>query len=428
MGRPIVPMSGSATTPLAHAWASLAVLAIRVAGVALQMAMLVLLSHLLPPETFGVYATAYALLAVVRVVGPLGFDQLALQGLFGHSSAEPPANRFGDAFVFLMFINAGCAVIIGGGAHLFATEPLATSFAIVAAGLPAVSTAGLAACIIRSYDHSMLAQLPESVGLPVLVLLLVGAEAWFGPTTLTWCVIALAISAWVVLLAYLVILTRLTPLTSLIGAPWRAFGLARTAASFIGALVMTAFASRLPIFLAAIVLGPAHAATVEVASRFGSIGSIITSSIATTFSPRYARAHAHADRAEAGQLVRFSSLLAGGGVTLLCLALIFVFPFLPGRILPEFYENAYALLVCCCIGTAINATFGLSSNYLMMAGRPNVVMLLSASQLLAIVAAGVALAQEFGPVGIGIALIFGAIIRDGGAALVVCRSLKGDRR
>lgn len=428
MGKPIVPMFGSATTSAMHARASLAVLAVRVTGVALQMAMLVLLTHLLPPKGLGVYATAFALLAVVRFVGPLGFDQLALQGLFGNSSASPPANKFGEAFVFLMIINVGCAVVMGSGAHLFASEPTATSFVIVAACLPAVSTAGFAACVIRSYDHSMLAQLPESVGLPVLTLLLVGAGAWLGPTTLTWCLVSLAISAWAVLLAYLVILTRLTPLSSLIGAPWRAFGSARTAASFIGALVMTAFASRLPIFLAAIVLGPAHAATVEVASRFGSIGSIITSSVAITFSPRYARAHAHADQADARHLVRLSSLLAGGGVTLLCLALVIVFPFLPGRILPEFYENAYVLLVCCCLGTAVNAAFGLSTNYLMMAGRTNVVMLLSTAQLFAIVAVGVILAQRLGPPGIGIALITGAIIRDGGAALVVSRILKGAGR
>lgn len=406
-----------------QAFAAFLVLFIRVIGIALQLVTLLVLSHLLPPEAFGLYATAYAVLAVVRVIGPIGLDQLALKGIFGHDDFVPDENQFGDALAILLVVNVGFAMLTVGGFCLIADEFAPFSIMFFALGLPAIACAGFVASVIRSFGHNSHAQWPESIGLPVILLVLISVFAYCDVASLNTCLIALALSAWATLVIYLFLLRSVAPLVGLIGSLRPSIHLISRAAPFTGALVVTAIASRLPVFLAAMVLGPAQAATVEVASRFGTIGTIITSSVATTFSPRFARAHEDGDVAAAGQLVRISSLFAGVSVVVLCIVLAIIFPFLATKLLPDYYISSHSVLICCCVATSINAAFGISSNYLLMAGRQKVVLFLSSIQLFAIALITIALAAPLGPLSIGLALICGAIIRDAGSFLFVHRYL-----
>jgi O-antigen/teichoic acid export membrane protein len=406
---------------------SMMVVIVRVAGIALQMLNLLVLSRLLPPELFGGFATAFALLAVIRVIGPLGFDQMALKGVFESSSDQEPAVvRLEDAFSLLMIVNVVFALALAGGAVRWSTEPFRIALIIVGIALPAVAASGILAGVIRSRDYNTLAQIPESIGLPAILLLFVIIGKNLEQATLEWCVGGLVLSAWLTLVIYWLIVWRIAPLRARF-APMRALRLLRDSASLTFALTLTAAASRLPIFLAAIVLGPIGASTAEVALRFGTLGTIITSSVATTFSPRFARAHSIEDKREAYQLLRLSAIIAGTGAGAVALFLIAIFPFLTNNLLPNFYAAAFPMLALCSLGTLVNATFGLASTYLFMAGSARTVVLLSLLQLLAIAALGVVLAQLMGPTGIGIALVVGAVIRDGGSMIVVRRMLRSKR-
>lgn len=148
-----------------------------------------LLARLLGLEAYGVYAYAIAVLNLLVILGKFGLDNVQLRfvaayrgnrewellnGLLGWSQR---ASLTGS--LLLAVAGAGAVFLLRG---TIAPE-LRYTLWIAFAAIPFLALSGLRQAALRSLDHIVLAQIPESVLRPALLIGLAGAVgAWTGGT------------------------------------------------------------------------------------------------------------------------------------------------------------------------------------------------------------------------------------------------------
>jgi O-antigen/teichoic acid export membrane protein len=182
------------------------------------------------------------------------------------------------------------------------------------------------------------------------------------------------------------------------------------------ALVLIGLAVRAPIFLSLALLGPAATAILEIALRFGTLPTIVTSAVSMTFAPTMASQHAKHDREGLADTLALSSWLAFVPAACTLLVVSLLGHWLLATFLPPEYEYAYLPLLLVIASTTIHGAFGMSHTLLFMTGHQRVVRYFSVLQLAAVVALGFVLALILGVNGIALALLFSSVVFDVGLA------------
>jgi O-antigen/teichoic acid export membrane protein len=194
------------------------------------------------------------------------------------------------------------------------------------------------------------------------------------------------------------------------------------------AFIFTALAARAPVIFGMALLGPAAAAVLEIASRFGTLGSVATSSVASTYATPLAQSAQAEDWARSSRLLKSAALLSFLGGLMAFLAIIIAFPMLTGPVIPAFYEAAYPSLILIGGATLVNSAFGLGSTFLLMVNKGATVRNFSALQLLMLLITGYFCGTLWGGVGIAIGCLVGSIARDAPLMFAAFRLIKAGRQ
>ncbi|WP_425063406.1 lipopolysaccharide biosynthesis protein [Pyruvatibacter mobilis] len=401
---------------------------IRVLGIGIQAPVVIWLARTLPIVEMGVFSVAYAYLGLVRYLGPLGLDQIALRRIAqdlpqGGAPIPDSVHRVSmHTLVFVTGLNVVVALLAFGILALWAPEGLtAVDHLSVSLAMPAFALIGLLAGQTRGLGYNLLAQVPDAIGIHLVFAALLAAFALTSGVGLTTVLLCLCAAAWIVLLFQALLRVRIGFRLFAFPDLYALTGLVREGITVFQAALFTGLSERAPIFVTSAVLGPAATALMEIAIRFGNVATIITGSVAATLSPRFAR-HAH----EGNQQALLQTLLLGavmatvpalGYFCVLALGASLAIELL----LPEAYADAYVPMLWIAGATVINAAFGIANNVLIMAGDGAKVMYFSLGRLLVVAGGGILMAQAFGVIGVCAAIILGTIVRDGSGMLWVRR-------
>jgi O-antigen/teichoic acid export membrane protein len=411
---------------------SLFVVMIRIVGVAFQALIIVVLANSISVTEMGLFSAIYIFWGLMRALGPLGLDQLSMRDI-ATFAGDAKSNRAQAVSNFSIVWVAAAGLLVAlvtygllnlitqGGSTLYSPA------AIVAASLaaPAYAMNGLLVAHLRGFGRTIQSQVSEVITLHALSLAAMGVLAWQGTLTLEAALVIQAAAAWIVMAIYAFlrvgcgvdVSARLTPdvKRSTIADAFQIWQ----------ALSLGGLYERAPTYISLALLGPAATAIVDIANRFGSLPTIFTDGVATTFSPVFAQLFAGADADGYRAALTLSSWLAFlpafGALT----GLLVLGPWLLDVFFPASYQAAFWPMVLICAGTTINAAFGMASCAYMVTSRQTLVRLYTAYSLVFILVACAVMGWFFGPTGIAAAICLGAVIRDGGLARILARDLNG---
>jgi len=410
---------------------SLVLIVIRALGVLVQLAVTVLVARTLTLAEMGLYALFLATVNLARGLGPLGLDQASTRLLALHADAGVGNVRVRD----LSLAGALLALAIAALAALSAALVLGLEFGpsgygwperlVFIATLPAFIGIGLFLGQLRGLGHNLWAQAPDALGLQLVNLALVAGFLARGELTLLHAMAALAAGGWLVLAFQLAFRLRLGGFRPGLPAPRAMRDLAREGAGIFQAHVSTMATIHFPTYFAAATLGIPTVAILDIAQRFGNLGTLLTASVGATYNPSYARLSAGGDRVGLKALVRDAGLLAG--LPAIAIALLFAVAgqVLIGALFPEEYLAALVPMAIIAAGTAVNALFSPASNVFLMSGRARYVRHATLLALMVVVLGCWLLGPLWGATGVAVAILAGRIVRDGGLAAMLWWRLGG---
>lgn len=392
---------------------------IRSLGILFQALVILYLARVLPIEDMGLFAIVYAWLGLMRFLGPLGSDQIAMRQISGEEGVTATAQSISNAsFALTGLVGISVALIaviaLVWLAPFNRIEILAIAFAI-----PAFSLMGLFIFQIRGFGRNLTAQAPEAFGLHLLFGSLIGLLAFSDAIERENVLICLCLAGWGVTILYFAIRLH-------IGVDWSRVPrlidivrLAKESFPIFQALFFTVLSMRAPIFLAGVLAGSAAAAVLEIATRFGNLASVTTTSVGATFSPKFARLSHQSDTVELMKLLRLSALLAAFPALSWLAILGIGASTAVNALLPPAYADTYAPMLLVALTSSLNASFGLSGTLLLMSGAAGIVRWFSLAQLVVICLGALAFVPHQGVTGIAWAMVMGALVRDGGMMVFV---------
>jgi O-antigen/teichoic acid export membrane protein len=379
----------------------------------------------LTPEEFGAFSAVYVFWGLVRMLGPLGLDQIAMREMAA-ARATGAAERAAaiGRLTAKRTLQAGLGIAVATAAGLWLLRAIGRTVApelvfLVAAGVPAFSYTAIVAAQLRAFDRAVLAQVFDSVVLPLLSAAAVLALLLSGKLDLIWAVAVCGASAWVVAASFWA--SRPTRRS---GANAEAFpgtsietrSLWRDAVQVWQALLVTALSVRAPTYVGLMVLGLANTAILEIAIRFGTLPTVFTSGVNATLAPAVAFRHARRGRKGVSTLAS-----VGAWASFLPALAVLLLMAVAGRqflawFFPPAYGAAFYPLLLVCAATTVNAAFSPASSVMLMTGGQRVVRLFSIVQLVVVCVLSASLGYRFGIEGVCWAILIGTVVRDGGLA------------
>jgi O-antigen/teichoic acid export membrane protein len=403
---------------------------VRVAGVATQALVFVYLANRLSVHDMGMFAGIYVYWSLVRMLGPLGFDQLSMREI-----AAANARGMKDTAQALCNFAAICVMVANAGLFLLAagllcmlsfhnTFPLSPLGILAAAGgAPAYAIAGLIAGQLRGYERNISSQAIESLGLQLPMLAAIGILDIGQSINLGNALAAQAIVAWVVAAVYCLARIRCgIDMGAHLSPPSRR-ELSIHAWQIWQALLVTGLADRMPTYVSLVLLGAAPTGIFDIATRLGTLPTIFVTGVSTTFSPVLAGRHATHNTRGMGEALAIGSWLAFVPAAGVVIVMAFCGPWLLSHFFPFAYRQSYGPALIICAATAVGAGFGMASNAYLMSGRQKLVRLYSAIYLAVVVIGGVLLGLLFDVMGLAVAVLLGTIVRDVGLSLRLGREL-----
>jgi len=403
---------------------------VRVAGVVGQALVFVYLANRLSIHDMGLFAGIYVYWSLVRMLGPLGFDQLSMREI-----AATNARGMKDGAQAICNFAARCVAVVNAGLFLLTAGSLYMlsfrNFYVLspleilagAGGAPAYAIAGLMAGQLRGYERNISSQAIESIGLQLPMLAAIGILDICHSVILENALAAQAVVAWVVAAIYCLVRIRCgIDIGAQLSLPIRRV-LSIHAWQIWQALLVTSLAVRIPTYISLVLLGAAPTGIFDIATRLGTLPTIFATGVATTFSPVLAGRYATHNSREMGEALAISSWLsfvpAAGAVMVMALC----GPWFLDHFFPSAYRQSYGPMLIICVSTATGAGFGMASTAYLMSGRQKLVLFYSAMYLAVVVIGGVLLGSLFDVLGLAGAVLLGTIVRDVGLSLRLGREL-----
>ena len=402
---------------------ALKVTCVRAVGIVLQTVVILYLARAFSLDDMGYLAIAFAILGLARMQGPLGLDQVAMRDIskaLGENDVEKAQAISTTSLTFVLLANTGFS-LIGFVTLVLARQQIHLGIvdcAIASLAILSFALNGLLAGQIRGFGKPLLAQAPDSIGLQTLFGLgLLGLHV-FDQVHLSAVLIILTLASWSVTGIYLFCRRRTGIHASFYPTRNDLWDLAKEGSKISQALIFTHLSARAPLLLSTPLLGPAATAVLEIATRFGTLSTVVTTSVAATFSPRFAVLAEQSATDELRKTAYLAAALSFIPSILTLIGFTFIVPSLFGWLLPPAYAEAYVPLLIIAAASALNGALAPASNALIMAGRPDPVRLISFIRLFAIITFCVLLAAPYGIVGMAWAIFLATLLRDGGLAII----------
>lgn len=166
---------------------------IRGLGILFQALVILYLARSLSIEDMGLFAMIYAWLGLMRLLGPLGSDQIALRRISGDWGKTPAAQSISNAsFVLTCLVGLGVALI--AGVVLVRLSPFSrTEIMAIVLATPAFALMGLLISQIRGFGQNLTAQAPEALGFHLFfggLIALLALEGLIERATVLFCLCA----------------------------------------------------------------------------------------------------------------------------------------------------------------------------------------------------------------------------------------------
>lgn len=406
------------------------ILGVRGGGLVLQLLVFLLITRLLPIETVGYYAMINAGWLMARFLGPLALDQASMRFLsvFMERGQGDLATGM-EQWSFRVVL--GCAGVVGlliAGVGAVAIEmgllevPMAV-VAVVAVVVPIYAFMGLLVGQLRARQFAFWAQFPESALLPLVMG--IGVSAIAATATLDLFTLLVAQAASVVVATGVCLLVRRPHRASVVGRfpPAERRRVREMAGPTWLSLAVNDLASRLLVFIAGGVVGPAGGALIEAAQRFGGLPSLVTWAMGISVSPTLSLEFDKKNLRRCGEIVSLGSWIAFlPGLAFLVVLIFIGKPMLVWLVGPG-YGDAYWPMVLICAAIVVNASAGLASNAMLITGHERTVFWFSAAKLAIVAVGGLTFGMAFGAVGIAAAFLVGWVVRDIGLTILLDRRL-----
>ena len=295
--------------------------------------------------------------------------------------------------------------------------------AVVAVAVPIYAFMGLLIGQLRARQFAFWAQFPESALLPLVMGL--GLSAVAAVATLDLFIVLVIQVASVVVATGVCLVIHWRHRALAVGRfPAEERGRVRAMAGPTWlSLSVNDLASRLLVFIAGGVAGPAAGALIEAAQRFGGLPSLVTWAMGISVSPMLSLEFDNKNLRRCGEIVSLGSWIAFlPGLAFLALLILVGKPMLVWLVGPG-YGDVYWPMILICAAIVVNASAGLASNAMLMTGHEKTVFWFSAAKLAIIVVGGLSLGMVFGAVGIAGAFFVGVAVRDVGLSILLDRRL-----
>lgn len=409
---------------------AVALLTVRLTGLAIQILVFLLIVSLLPIADVGRYAVINAVWVLVRRLAPLGLDHASMRFVptyLARDQAGYAADFETRARRTVALIGITLAAAIGAagmGLEALSVAQLSpTVYLTIAAAVPAYALIGLFVGQLRARTLSFWSQFPESVVLQLGLGLGLIAAKLSDAASLESTLLAQTASAWLTLGVYLMVhgRHRLGPPTRLPAEEWR--DVHKMARGVFLTLLVAGMASRSPVMIVSAVLGPAAAAIMETAQRFGQLSSLGTWAVGASVSPLLSSAHARGDWAQRQKLFTLGSWLAFvPALGILAVLTIFGQWFIVNFV-GVAYEAAYWPMLLICASNVVNASAGLAMYLYFMTGHERNVLGFSMADFAVVIVGVTVLSAVIGVTGAATAILLGTIVRDIGMSTLLRRYL-----
>jgi O-antigen/teichoic acid export membrane protein len=388
---------------------------IRMTGAVLQFVVLALYARRYDMAAVGHFAVLNAIWTFSRQVLPLGTDVIVLRDLPGYIADRRVSVGLRYVRENEWSVVRRAFAVVGVGALVLLVWPVVRAvdvpLGLLILGVPVYAVQAVYAAELRASGQQVLGQIPESVVLPgVQLLLLMPVWQLRSPS------LALGVAA-VVASTFLFVLVRLRrrrwalPAGDEDRSPLE-FTDARAASRRVAiSQIANAVALRSPVVLVSVIAGAEAAAIFEFAQRGLLVSALLVSAVGVVVSPVFAETHRLGTRTDLERVWAAASLMAG----LPTLAVLMGAALMPSstfeRLLPG-YSAALTPLVLLLIAGALNALLGTASNLLHMTGGEARVAWANACQALVAVGAGFALIPSFGVDGAAVAWLAATLARE----------------
>ncbi|MBF0235697.1 MAG: oligosaccharide flippase family protein [Desulfamplus sp.] len=395
----------------------------RLAGITIQATIILYLARTLPIDDMGCFGLVYAFLGIVRYIGPIGTDQVAMRRISREDNsvtAVQSQNISNSSILITIFMSATTAIIV----MLTLTSSNFAAFgaleiSAICTAIPAYALMGSFIGQIRGFGYNLSAQLPEAVGTHFFFGIQIFFLAWFGIVDRETVLICLCSSGWAVVIIYTILRICIGVDISYFPKKEEIIQIIKIGFGVFQGLSFTVLSVRAPLFLSTAIIGPSATALMEIAIRFGSMPTIFTNSVGATFSPRFALLAYIGDKAGSMKALQLAAISAFLPAFSWLMVVALAAPYTIKHILPTIYADAYIPMVLTCTAVVINAAFGMASNFLLMTGGEKMVKIFSIFQLIVICLTSILLAPRLGPIGIAWGMVLGALVRDGGMMIYV---------
>lgn len=389
-------------------------LALPAGALALTLLSTLLLTRSLGPAAFGLFALALGWVKALAVPASLGLERIVVREVARSKvHADWTALRGVLGWAARLLLGAASAVALAAAAAFWLAVPDPAALPVLwlaMALLPLLALIRLCQFALMGLQRPLLAQLPESLVLPSLFLVLLAGFGQFGPLSASRAIgLQLAAGAAAALLAA-ALLHRALP-----DAVRRAAsGGARPswARSLLPMTLLTgaaAVSAQVPILMLGAMRGPEAAGLMAVTKSLSDLAAVPTIALGTILAPLLGRLWAEGDAAGLQRaLTLFARKVSLAALPLILALILFRQPLL-GLFGASFASGAGALLILC-LGQAASALAGSNGLLLTMAGHERTVATVSVACLLANVGTCAALIPWFG--------LEGAAAASAGALLV----------
>jgi O-antigen/teichoic acid export membrane protein len=400
---------------------------VRGLGALMQFAAVGAIVALYAPGRVGIYAVLNTVWLLVRQLGPLGLDQVNLKYLGGQrldptvqeAVASWTQKRVLRISAIAGFSGVALGAFVGGASGL--------SLVIGSIGLPIYALQGVWASELRGRGRIILGQVPESLLLPAVTVIVAGAGSSHMPT---WGAVIAAFTggaATTVMLAWLIRRERHASGPRSAGVDPIAVGLvselSRMGRSAGLGQVGIAVTVRAPTIIVGSIGGLVAAAAYEVAARVQAVPTLLTSSAGTVSSPIFARA---ADAGDRKLILRtwLQNGMIAGTASLLILSIIAVWGPRLLEALDPVYVSAYVPMLLLLGAATVNGFLSLASNYLLMSGAERQVAVSNWVAGGSTLAGSAIVADAFGASGVALVAATAMVSRDVALSIIAVRHLK----
>lgn len=350
---------------------------LKVAFVGLSLAVTVLLARILGPESYGVYAFAFAVVMLLAIPVQAGLPTLLVREVARYEESGSRALMRGlvrranqaVAGLALAIGLAAAAVSVLFGDRLSAEQ--ARTFAWALALLPLIGLGNVRGAVLRGLRRVVQGQLPEQIVRPGLFVAALGAFLVLGRELTS--SLAMALHAGAALLAFLV--GALLLIRALPGEVRRARPAYRTR-SWLGSLMPLTLLSGIQlvnsqadIVLLGVLASPEDVGVYRVATQAALLVIFALTAVNLVLAPHLARAYSARDRAELQNLATWSARIVLVTALPVAVALIaFGRPIL-SLVFGDAYTAGAGALAILCIGQLTNAAAGSVGLILNMTGH-----------------------------------------------------------